>query len=155
MAYVTVVEVRRLLKAEYLEYPEDLTEHHSNAQATIDGKLAGHYVVPFDNVTIYAEVPLQIKQIAAWLVGASIWGQTTVLEGAVNSDKAEEWVEMAMLWLTEIAGGDMSLTDSTGVVISSTTANGEGIRSYPGGVREKAPSSDNNPIFTRAQAGEW
>lgn len=154
MSYITVTEVERLLRADFIQYPEDIDEHHEYGQAMVDGRLGGHYVLPFDDVATYATVPRQIEQIMAWFIGASLWDQATTLEGAVEDDQAERWRTEAGEWLAYIISGDMALTTDAGLVIVSISDSG-GVRSYPTGLRDKADDDQNVPLFTRAQAGEW
>ena len=153
MSYADLDFVKNILRDDYLRYPSDLSDYSNFAQMEIDSRLAGQYLIPFDDVAVYATVPPLIQWVYAYLVGYKLYDERTSIED-INNPKGQQWWEMAQRWLTGIVEGDylLHLEDGTVVVSAGSTT---GPRSYPDGVREKAPSADNVPYFTRAQAGEW
>jgi hypothetical protein len=153
VAYSTIDFVKNVLRDEFLSYPSDISAELGFAQAEINSRLAGTYHLPFDDTAQYAEVPVLIQWITAYLVGYKLYDSATATLELDNS-RGKEWWEMAQRWLSGIVEGDYLLHLADGTVvpgIGSTT----GPRSYPSGVREKAPSTDNIPYFTREQAGNW
>lgn len=154
MVYVDIGTIEKVLSSGLTDYPSDISMEQEFASAYINSRLASRYELPFDDVTKYLEVPILIKWIAAYLVGYKIWDMKTILEGQTEDTAGARWKAMADLMLDQLSAGDLLLVDVDGaeiVPVGSTTAP----RYYPGGVKLKAPESDNVPYFTRAQAGEW
>lgn len=154
MSYVELDFVKRVLRDDYLVYPENMDDYDSFAKAEINARLAGTYLVPFDDIAIYPTgVPPLIKWIAAYLIGYKLFDERTSLEG-LDNPKGLEWWNMAQMWLLGLSGGDYILSDPLGVPvisIGSITAP----RFYPSGYKNKANSDENVPYFTRDQAGKW
>jgi len=153
VSYVTLDYVKNVLKDDYLRYPSDMLPYYSFAEMEINSRLAGQYDIPFDDTAKYASVPPLIQWIAAYLVGYKLYDEGTALT-QLESSRGERWWEMAQNWLTGIVEGTYLLHLVDGTVVESAGST-TGPRSYPSGVRDKAPSTDNEPYFTRAQAGEW
>lgn len=153
MAYVGLDKIKRILRDDFLTYPEDMTPYLDFAETEINSRLIGVVPIPFDEPTLYATVPPLIQWVSAYLVGYKLYDERTAVEDLVNS-RGKEWWDMAQRWLTGIVDGTylLHLEDGTPVdTIGGTT----GPRSYPTGIREKAANSDNVPYFSRSQAGEW
>jgi phage gp36-like protein len=154
LSYTDVETIQKVLTDELAEYPVNIDSEVEWAATEIDSKLSGRYELPFDDISKYATVPVLIKWIASYLVGYKIWDMKTILEGQTEDTAGARWKAMADLMLDELKAGERFLVDASGALIEAvggTTAP----RFYPSGVRLKAPSSDNIPYFTRAQAGEW
>lgn len=154
MSYVELDFVKRVLRDDYLIYPESIDDYDDFAKAEINARLAGTYLVPFDDALLYPAVPPLIKWIAAYLVGYKLFDERTSMEELGEATKGTEWWNMAQLWLNGLAGGTYVLSDIDGsavVAIGSITAP----RFYPSGLKLKAPNADNVPYFTRDQAGKW
>lgn len=151
--YASLDFVKNILRDDYLRYPSEIDNHANFAEMEIDSRLAGQHSIPFDDVAVYATVPPLIQWIYSYLVGYKLYDERTSLED-INNPKGQQWWDMAQKWLTGIVEGDylLHLEDGTVVVSAGSTT---GPRSYPEGVRDKAPSADNLPYFTRADAGEW
>ncbi len=151
--YASLDLVKLILRDDYLRYPSDITDYAAFAEMEIDSRLAGQYSIPFDDTAVYATVPTLIQWIYCHLVGYKMYDERTSLED-ISNPKGQHWWDMAQKWLAGIVEGDylLSLADGTVVVSAGSTT---GPRSYPEGLRDKAPSADNVPYFTRAQAGEW
>lgn len=153
MAYVNVDFIRNVLRDDFLKYPADLDPYLNFAQTEINSQLIGIYHIPFDDTGVYSEVPPLIKWIAAYLVGYKLYDERTSVSDLDNS-RGQMWWEMAQNWLRGIVEGTYLLHLADGTVIDgagSTT----GPRSYPSGIRDKAPSAENLPFFSRDQAGNW
>lgn len=153
MSYVELDFVKRVLRDDYLVFPESIDDYDNFARAEINARLAGTYLIPFDDIGLYASVPPLITWIAAYLVGYKLFDERTSMEDLDNS-KGTEWWNQAQLWLTGLASGEYLLSDADGIpvtAIGSITAP----RFYPNGVRVKANSDENIPYFTRDQAGKW
>lgn len=153
MSYVDLDFATKVLKDEYLTWPADMTDYNHFAETEINARLVGLYAIPFDDPTLYPSVPPLIQWVAAYLIGYKIYDELTSIEDLANP-RGKEWWEMAQRWLGGIVEGDYLLHLADGTVVEGLGST-SGPRSYPSGVREKAPSTDNNPYFTRAQAGEW
>jgi len=153
MAYVELAYIKKVLRDDLLTYPSDITDYLDFAETEINGQLVGQFAIPFDNVALYAEVPSLIKWIAAYLVGYKIYAERT---GTMNIEdtNGHRWWIMAQTWLQGIVDGKYDLILSDGTVVEETGST-SAPRSYPTGAKDKAPSADNVPYFTRAQAGEW
>lgn len=151
--YATLDFVKNILRDDYLRYPSDIANYADFAEMEIDSRLAGQYIIPFDDTAAYATVPPLIQWIYSYLVGYKLYDERTSIED-LNNPKGQQWWEMAQNWLKGIVEGDylLHLEDGTVVVSAGSTT---GPRSYPDGLRDKAPSADNIPYFTRADAGEW
>lgn len=152
MAYATYEDIKNILKNNFIQYPDDITEELEYAEAEIHSALAGHYPLRFDDTALYAAVPVQIKWITALLVGWRLFDSVTVLEGQTDAIAGKRWHKDATYWLKRLGSGDSRLTTEDGTLIESESSLP---RSYPAGTRDKAPSIDNEPWFTRAQAGNW
>lgn len=152
MAYVELADVKKILKDSLFDYPGSITDEVEFAEAYINGKLAGHYPLRFDDTAHYATVPTQIRWIAAHLVAYKLWDHVVPLEGQSDDTAAGRWKKLADNWLESIISRDESLVLLDGTIV---TVSNEGLRFYPSGTRTKADSSDNDPYFTRAQAHEW
>lgn len=152
MAYVALADVKKVLKDSILNYPANIASEIEFARTYVNGRLAGHYSLPFDDTAIYASVPTQIKWIAALLTGYKLWDQVVPLEGQVSDTAAIRWKELADQWLARIATAEelLVLADDTVISISDSS-----LRSYPSGIRSKADDDDNVPYFKRADAHEW
>ena len=153
MSYVDLEFVKNVLRDDYLVYPTDMAIYNDFAQTEINSRLAGTFSIPFDDITLYSAVPPLIKWIAAYLIGYKLYDERTSFENIENS-RGTEWWNMAQMWLNGLVEGTYLLHLANGTVVEnlgSITAP----RFYPNGVRDKAPSTDNVPYFTRAQAGEW
>jgi hypothetical protein len=151
--YVELDFVKRILRDDYLIYPEDMSDYNNFAETEINSRLVGQFAIPFDDTALYPTVPPLIQWIAAYLIGYKIYDERTSVEDLANS-RGKEWWEMAQRWLTGIVEGTYLLHLEDGTVVDSVGST-TGPRSYPAGVRDKAPSTENVPYFTRAQAGEW
>lgn len=155
MAYTDIETIRHVLDDAFATYPPNIDSLTEYAQTEIDSKLVGRFPVPFDDTSKYpGGVPVLIKWIASYLAGYKLWDQRTVLEGSVSDTAAARWKAMADLMIDELRSGDRDLVDASGVIIDPS-GSPSAPRFYPSGVRDKAPSQDNVPYFTRAQAGEW
>lgn len=152
MAYVTFDDVKKILKTNYLQYPDDITDEIEFAEAQVHSYLSGYFELRFDDTNLYTEVPVQIKWITALLVGCRLFDQVTVLEGQTDAISGKRWCKEATNWLKCLVSGDCTLTLEDGTPINNDTSIP---RAYPDGVRDKAPAEDNDPMFTRAQAHEW
>jgi len=154
LAYLDIDDARKVLKENIFQYPADIDAEIEFAQTVINSKLAGFFTLPFDDVVTYATVPLEIKWIGALLTSYKLWDGVVALEGQADDTAAKRWHKEAMEWLECLREGRCSLTlvDGT-IVVPPDTAGGP--RSYPDGVRTKADSADNDPLFTRAQVGSW
>ncbi len=153
MAYVTFDEVKELLDTGVLQYPDNIDNYIEYAEAKIDSTLLGSFDIRFDDVTLYASVPVQIKWIAALLCGWRLWDQATVLEGQQDSTAGTRWKREAEGWLKCLVKGDCGLTLDDGTLIGVSESMVP--RAYPAGIRDKAPDEDNVPYFTRADAHNW
>lgn len=153
MTYATADDVKKVLGSDKTKYPSDLSDQHEYAEGIIDGVLAGVYALRFDDTDNYATVPVQIKWVAAQLVAWALWDKATILEGQTDDTAASRWRTMALETLEMLRLGDMRLTLEDGTLVG--TSENALPRSYPDGVRDKASSDDNDPLFTRAQAGKW
>ena len=153
MAYVEVDYIQRVLRDDFLTYPDDLTPYLDFAQMEINAQLVGQYPLPFDDITKYTEVPALIKWIAAYLVGFKLYDERTAVED-IDGSHGKMWWDMAQRWLKGIVEGDYLLHLADGTVLVGTGST-TGPRFYPSGVRDKAPSTDNVPYFNREQAGNW
>lgn len=153
MSYTEVEFVQNVLQDDFLKYPANLVPFFEFAEAIINARLAGKYALPFDDTSLYPSVPVLIKWIASYLVGYKLYDKATATQD-ISSNRGEAWLAMAHDWLTKIAEGDYLLHLEDGTVVESAGST-TGPRAYPSGVRDKAPSADNTPLFTRAQAGEW
>ncbi len=153
MSYVDLSVIKRVLRDDYLRYPSEITEYTDFAEMEINSKLLGQYSIPFDDTGLYATVPPLIQWITAYLVGYKLYDERTSIED-IDNPRGQTWWEMAQRWLDGIVEGSylLHLEDGTVVVSAGATT---GPRAYPTGVRDKAPSADNIPYFTRADAGEW
>jgi phage gp36-like protein len=154
VAYATTADVKKILKDTIFEYSVDIDEELDYATTFIDSALSGHFVLPFDDVTQYATVPVQIKWIAAYLVAYKLWDSQVSLEGQTDDTAAGRWLQTAKDWLAAIRDGEMALTLADGTAVTSGETSGTP-RFYPSGTRTKAASEDNDPFFTRAQAHDW
>jgi hypothetical protein len=152
MAYVELDYIQRVLRDDLITYPADLTDYVQFAETEINSHLVARYAIPFDDLTKYSEVPALIKWIAAYLVGFKLYDEKTATSN-IEGSRGDKWWAMAQAWLIGLKDGtyDLILEDGTIVEDGSTT----GPRAYPTGPRDKAPSSDNVPYFSRSQAGEW
>lgn len=151
--YTTLDFVKKVLRDDFLTYPQEMAPYYDFAEAEINARLLGTYDIPFDNIALYPDVPVLIQWIAAYLIGYKLYDEHTALENLENH-RGHQWWAMAQLWLTGLVEGThlLHLADGTVVVtLGSTTSP----RFYPNGVREKAPSTDNLPFFKRSQVGEW
>ena len=153
MPYVTFEEVKELLTTDLVQYPDDIGNHIEYAEAKIDSSLLGSFDLRFDDVLFYASVPVQIKWIAALLVGWRLWDSATVLEGQQDSTAGTRWKREAEGWLKCLVKGDCGLTLDDGTLIGVSESMVP--RAYPVGIRDKAPDEDNIPYFTREQAHNW
>lgn len=153
MAYVDLAGIKKVLKDNLFDYPADISNEIEFAESYINGRLAGHYPLRFDDVTKYPTVPLQIKWITAHLVGYKLWDSVVPLEGQDDDTAAGRWKKLADDWLSRLAEQDELLVLEDGTVIEITS--GSALRFYPTGIREKASSEDNVPFFTRADAHKW
>lgn len=153
MAYVTIKEVTEILDNDLIQYPDDIDNQIEYAETKIDSRLMGAFDLKFDDVALYASVPVQIKWIAALLVGFRIWDAKTPLEGQQDSTAGTRWKREAEDWLKCLLKGDCGLTLDDGTLIGVSASMIP--RAYPEGIRDKAPSAENIPWFTRAQAHEW
>lgn len=153
MPYATFDDVKKILKTSYIQYPDDIGDEIEFAEAMVDSHLAGHLALRFDDTAKYATVPIQIKWITALLVGWRLFDTVTILEGQVDQTAGTKWKKEAEDWLDCLVSGDCRLTLEDGTLIDATTSSLP--RSYPAGTRDKASSDDNEPYFTRAQAGQW
>lgn len=153
MAYATADDVKKVLGSNSANYPSDIEDQQEFSEGIVDGALAGVYDLRFDDATKYASVPVQIKWIAALLVAWRLWDKATVLEGQADDTAAAKWRSEAYEMLEKLRMGEMRLTLEDGTVVGSP--DNALPRSYPEGVRDKADSADNNPLFTRDQAGKW
>jgi hypothetical protein len=153
LAYVTYDEVKVILANDLIQYPDQIDNHIEYAEAKIDSRLLGSFDLRFDDVSLYDSVPVQIKWIAALLVGWRLWDQATPLEGQQDSTAGTRWKREAEDWLKCLVKGDCGLTLDDGTLIG--TSDSMLPRAYPTGTRDKAPSAANVPWFTRAQAHEW
>ena len=153
MAYVDLAFVKKVLRDDYLRYPSDLTDYDNFAQTEIHSRLRGKFTIPFDDTNNYASVPPLIKWVASYLIGYKLYDERTSFDSSETS-KGQQWWDMAQHWLTGLVEGDylLHLADGTAVEGSGSTTQP---RSYPSGVRDKAPSTDNTPLFKRSQVGEW
>ncbi|KKL16337.1 hypothetical protein LCGC14_2496570, partial [marine sediment metagenome] len=102
MAYVALADVKKVLKDSLFPYPADITSEFEFAEAYINGRLAGHYPLPFDDTGIYASVPTQIKWIAAHLISYKLWDGVVALEGQTSDTAAIRWKKLADEWLTRL-----------------------------------------------------
>jgi hypothetical protein len=152
VAYATFEEVKKILKTSYLQYPDDITDEIEFAEATVHSHLAGHFDLRFDDVAKYASVPIQIKWITSLLVGWRLIDPVVTLEGGTDKAPGKGWYDEAVAWLKCLASGDCRLTLEDGTLIDTESSLP---RSYPAGTRDKADSENNEPWFTRAQAGQW
>lgn len=151
--YAPLDFVKRILRDDFLTYPQDMGLYYDFAEAEINSRLLGTYTIPFTANPPYTDVPMLIQWITAYLVGYKIYDEMTALENLENH-RGHQWWAMAQLWLSGLVEGThlLHLADGTVVVsLGSTTSP----RFYPNGVRDKAPSADNLPLFTRSQVGEW
>lgn len=154
MGYVELDFIKRVLRDDYLVFPQDFGVYDEFAQAIINARLAGVYIVPFTEGTPCAEIPMLVKWITAYLVGYKIFDERTSFEGLPDDNKGQEWWDMAHSLLTGLAEGTYLLHCADGTVIESL-GSVTAPRFYPSGVRDKAPSADNLPYFSRDQAGNW
>ena len=152
MAYATFDEVKKILKTNFMQYPDDITYELEYAEAEVHSYLSGHYPLRFDDATKYSEVPVQIKWITSLLVGWRLFDTVTVLEGQTDAIAGKRWHKDGINWLKALASGSARLTMEDGTLIESESSLP---RSYPSGTRDKASSENNDPWFTRAQAGQW
>ena len=152
MAYVELADVKKVLKDSLFNYPADITSEFEFAEAYINGRLAGHYPLPFDDTDIYASVPTQVKWIAAHLISYKLWDGVVALEGQTSDTAAKRWKKLADEWLTRLVKLEELLVLEDGTVISITN---DTLRFYPSGVRDKADSDKNVPMFKRADAHQW
>lgn len=153
MAYADFDDVKKVLKINLIQYPDDISDEVEFAEAMVDSHLAGNFALRFDDVANYASVPVQIKWITALLVGWRLFDPATALEGQTRSSAGERWKKAAEDWLECLATGACRLTLADGTIVDATESSLP--RSYPSGTRDKALSDDNDPWFTRAQAGQW
>ena len=153
MAYADFEDVKKILKARFLQYPDDISNEIEFAEAKVNTMLAGHYTLRFDDLAAYTSVPIEIKWITSLLVGWRLEDQATVLEGQTSSTAGKRWKREAEDWLKCLAEGECRLTLEDGTLIDLPSSSLP--RSYPDGVRSKAPSEDNDPFFTRDQAHVW
>lgn len=153
MAYADVANVKKVLKDTLYSYPASIEDELEFAEAYVNGRLAGHYPLTFDDTSLYTSVPRQIKWITSYLVAYKLWDFVVPLEGQTDDTAAARWKKLADDWLDRLVAGDetLILDDGTLVVISNSGAP----RFYPSGIKEKADSADNEPWFTRSQVGEW
>ena len=153
MPYAVLADIKKILSDEFYDFGTEVDSEIEFAEAIIDSYLGGVYLLKFDDVARYTSVPTAIRWIAAFLAAWRLFDLSTVLEGTTDATAADRWKMKAMEWLQAIKEGSSSLVldDGTLVALPMSTL----IRSYPSGVRDKAPSNDNDPMFTRAQAGEW
>ncbi|KKN23768.1 hypothetical protein LCGC14_0901600 [marine sediment metagenome] len=152
MAYVELADVKKVLKDSLFDYPGSIASEFEFAEAYINGRLAGHYPLPFDDTDIYASVPTQIKWIAAHLVGYKLWDGAVALEGQTSDTAAKRWKKLADEWLTRLVKLEELLVLDDGTIISITN---DTLRFYPSGVRDKADNDKNVPMFKRADAHQW
>lgn len=152
MPYVELPTIKKVLRDDYLIYPDDIDPYIDFAETEINGRLAGTYPIPFDEVTLYASVPPLIQWISAYLVGYKLYDEMTSLED-IEKSTGDKWWEMAQRWLLGLVEGDYLLHLADGTLVENSASTRP--RSYPSGVRDKAPSTDNIPYFNRSQAGEW
>lgn len=152
MAYVALGDIKKVLKDSIYDYPGDISDEIEFATTYINGRLAGHYPLPFDDTSLYASVPTQIKWIAAHLVGYKLWDQVVPLEGQTSDTAAGRWKELADNWLDRLVAREELLVLADGTVIDVSDGS---LRFYPSGVKDKADSADAVPMFTRADAHEW
>jgi len=153
MAYVELDYIRRVLRDDLITYPSDMTDYVSFAEAEIDSQLIARFAIPFDDSLKYpGGVPALIKWIAAYIVGFKLYDEMTATSGD-DQNRGDKWWAMAQAWLMGLKDGTYDLILEDGTVVDD--GNPTGPRAYPSGQRDKAPSSDNVPYFTRAQAGEW
>ncbi len=152
MAYVVLADVKKILKDSLFNYPADIASEFEFAETYINGRLAGHYPLPFDDTGTYASVPTQIKWIAAHLVGYKLWDGVVALEGQTSDTAAARWKKLADDWLDRLVALEELLVLADGTVITITNGS---LRFYPSGIRDKAASTDNVPMFKRADAHEW
>lgn len=152
VAYLAVGDVKKVLKDDIFNYPADIASEIEFAETYINGRLAGHYPLPFDDTAIYTTVPTQIKWIAAHLVAYKLWDQVVPLEGQLSDTAAARWKKLADDWLDRLVALEelLVLEDGTAIDVSNPS-----LRYYPSGVRDKADSDDNVPFFSRADAHEW
>lgn len=153
MAYVGLDFIKNVLRDDYLIYPADMASYMNFAETEINAKLVGVYPIPFDDIVFYAEVPALIQWIAAYLVGYKLYDERTSLSD-IDNPAGQRWWDMAQNWLNGIVEGTYLLHLPDGTIVDSPGST-LGPSSYPSGVRDKAPSTENVPYFTRAQAGEW
>jgi len=152
--YVDVGFIQNILRDEFTTYPQNLDDYLSFAQTVIDARLVGLYDTPFDDTAVYPDVPMLIQWIAAYLVAYKLFdAKTSIVEGNENS-AGQRWWDMADSLLGGIVDGAylLHLADGT-VIVGSGSTNSP--RFYPSGVREKAPSAENIPYFSRDQATNW
>ena len=153
MSYADFEDVKRILKTNLIQYPDDITDEIEFSEAVVDSHLAGNFALRFDDTNNYAAVPVQIKWITALLVGWRLFDPLTILEGQTGTSAGERWKKEAGDWLKCLATGACRLTLADGTLIEATESSLP--RSYPSGTRDKAPSDDNDPMFTRDQAHSW
>ena len=149
MAYATIEDLRRVLKDEFFDYPASIDDELERAKSKIDSHLASRYSLPFDNTSLYATVPVQIKWIASYLVAYYLWDSVTVLEGQVDDTAAQRWLSMANTWLDRIAEGKDRLTLDDGTLVTDLSA----AAGKPRGLDRTA--EDEPYWFTREQAHNW
>lgn len=152
MAYAAIADAKKILKEDYFTYPANVDDEEEFASSYIDGRLAGHYPLPFDDTSQYSAVPTQIKWIAAHLIAYKLWDQVVPLEGQNDDTAAARWKKLADDWLDRLRDREELLVLDDGTVIDFSDSS---IRFYPSGTRDKADSDDNTPFSTRAQAHNW
>jgi hypothetical protein len=155
VAYASIEFIENVLRDEFITYPSDLGPYLNFAQTIIDSRLIGAYATPFDDDTLYpGGVPALIQWVTAYLVAFKFFDERTAIENLGEDNAGKRWWDLAMALLGGIVDGAylLYLADGTLVIGTGSTS---GPRSYPSGVREKAPSADNIPYFTREQAGNW
>ncbi len=155
MAYADYEEVRKILREQFAAFPDDLTDQVEIAEAWVNSKLAGFYSTPFDDVSLYTEVPVQIKWITAYWLAWKLYDELTVLETTPHintTTSAADWKQMAEDWCQEIREGEMRLTYEDGSLVPITNGTGAP-RFAPSGAA--VVNTDNEPFFSRDQAHEW
>ena len=153
MPYAVLADIKKILSAELYDFGIEVDSEIEFAEAVIDSSLGGIYLLKFDDVSRYQSVPTAIRWITAFLAAWRLFDLQTILEGTTDATAAERWKMKAMEWLKAIKEGSSRLVLDDGTLITMPPS--ALIRSYPSGMRVKAPSAANDPMFTRSQVGDW